>query len=46
VRELVSRNLSRFQADGFLKLEGRKVCILDPKSLKVETERAEGRAPA
>jgi CRP/FNR family cyclic AMP-dependent transcriptional regulator len=41
VRELVSRNLSRFQAEGILKLEGRKVCILDPESLRAEVERAE-----
>ncbi len=36
VRELVSRNLGRFQAAGILRVEGRKVWILDPESLKAE----------
>ena len=38
VRELVSRNLSRFQADGLVKIEGRSVLILDLKSLEAELE--------
>jgi CRP/FNR family transcriptional regulator, cyclic AMP receptor protein len=36
VRELVSRNLSRFQAEGLLKIEGRNVVISDLKSLEAE----------
>ncbi len=39
VRELVSRNLSRLQAEGILKLEGRKVWVLKPESLRAEVER-------
>lgn len=38
VRELVSRNLSRFQAEGLLKVEGRSVVITDVKSLEAELE--------
>ncbi|HEV2349789.1 MAG TPA: Crp/Fnr family transcriptional regulator [Terriglobia bacterium] len=38
VRELVSRNLSRFQAEGLLKLEGRTVIIRDLKDLEAEIE--------
>lgn len=34
VRELVSRNLSRFQAAGRLKIQGRNVMIHDLKSLE------------
>lgn len=36
VRELVSRNLSRFQAEGLLKIEGRSVVINDLQSLEAE----------
>lgn len=38
VRELVSRNLSRFQAEGLLKVEGRSVVITDLKSLESELQ--------
>lgn len=38
VRELVSRNLSRFQAEGLLQMEGRKVVILDQKALEAELD--------
>lgn len=38
VRELVSRNLSRFQAEGVLKIEGRTVTIRDPKTLEAELQ--------
>jgi CRP/FNR family transcriptional regulator len=41
VRELVSRNLSRLQAEGLLKLEGRRVVIPDLKSLEAELETVE-----
>ena len=40
VRELVSRNLSRFQAEGLLKVEGRSVVITDLKSLETELQSA------
>ena len=39
VRELVSRNLSRLQAEGMLQLDGRHVLILDLKALE-EASRA------
>jgi CRP/FNR family transcriptional regulator len=38
VRELVSRNLSRLQAEGLLKMEGRNVVICDLKSLEAELD--------
>jgi CRP/FNR family transcriptional regulator len=38
VRELVSRNLSRLQAQGMLRLEGRSVIIRDLKALEAETQ--------
>jgi CRP-like cAMP-binding protein len=41
VRELVSRNLSRFQAEGLLKIEGRNVVIGDLRSLEAELQGAE-----
>jgi CRP/FNR family transcriptional regulator len=41
VRELVSRNLSRLQSEGMLKIEGRTVTILDPKALEAELQSAE-----
>jgi CRP/FNR family transcriptional regulator len=41
VRELVSRNLSRFQAEGMLKIEGRKVTIVDLQRLEAELESGE-----
>ncbi len=37
VRELVSRNLSRLQAEGVLQIEGRSVLIRDLKALEAET---------
>jgi CRP/FNR family transcriptional regulator len=40
VRELVSRNLSRFQSEGLIRLEGRKVVLLDEEGLKQELNRA------
>jgi CRP/FNR family transcriptional regulator, cyclic AMP receptor protein len=36
VRELVSRNLSRFQAEGLIQMDGRSVVIVDPKKLESE----------
>jgi CRP/FNR family transcriptional regulator len=41
VRELVSRNLSRMQAEGILKIDGRKVTLCDLKALESEIENAE-----
>lgn len=41
VRELVSRNLSRLQAEGLLKIDGRNLVIADLKALEVETEVSE-----
>jgi CRP/FNR family transcriptional regulator len=41
VRELVSRNLSRLQAQGKLKIDGRIVTICDLKALETEIDRAE-----
>lgn len=36
VRELVSRNLSRLQAEGFLEVDGRKIVVKDVMGLKRE----------
>ena len=41
VRELVSRNLSRLQAEGFLEVEGRKIVVKDLAGLRQEQEVAE-----
>lgn len=41
VRELISRNLSRFQAEGMIKLDGRNVVITDLKALEAELQSAE-----
>lgn len=41
VRELVSRNLSRLQAEGVLRIDGRNVLIRDEKALEAETRSAE-----
>ena len=41
VRELVSRNLSRLQAEGMIKIDGRSVVICDLKTLGAETDSAE-----
>ena len=40
VRELVSRNLSRFQAEGMLKVDGRLVVVTNLKALEAELESA------
>ena len=36
VRELVSRNLSRLQSEGFLEIQGRRVILRDPEALSAE----------
>jgi CRP/FNR family transcriptional regulator len=41
VRELVSRNLSRLQAEGFLDVEGRKIIVKDLAGLKREQTSSE-----
>ncbi len=41
VRELVSRNLSRFQSGGLVKIEGRSVVIRDLQALEAELRPAE-----
>lgn len=41
VRELVSRNLSRLHAEGFLDVEGRKIVVKDVPGLKREQAAAE-----
>jgi CRP/FNR family transcriptional regulator len=41
VRELISRNLSRLQAEGFLEVEGRKLIVKDLAGLKRELTSAE-----
>lgn len=41
VRELVSRNLSRLQSEGMLKIEGRSVVISDLKALEAELRSAD-----
>jgi CRP-like cAMP-binding protein len=41
VRELVSRNLSRFQAEGLVTIDGRSVIIHDLKALEGELRSAE-----
>lgn len=38
VRELVSRNLSRLQAEGLLKMDGRSVTLCDLKALEAELQ--------
>lgn len=40
VRELVSRNLSRLQAEGLIKIDGRKLVISDMKALEADLESA------
>jgi len=40
VRELVSRNLSRLQAEGSVRIEGRKVTIRDTRVLEAELREA------
>ena len=41
VRELVSRNLSRLQAEGFLDVDGRKIIVKDLSALRREQTSAE-----
>lgn len=41
VRELVSRNLSRLQAEGYISLDGKTVHILNPKALREELQEGE-----
>jgi CRP/FNR family transcriptional regulator len=41
VRELVSRNFSRLQAEGILKVDGRNVWISDLNALEAEVRVAE-----
>jgi CRP/FNR family transcriptional regulator len=41
VRELVSRNLSRLQASGIIRIDGRTVLITDMKGLEQEIDKAE-----
>src|SRR6185437_1298905 len=41
VRELVSRNMSRLQAEGLIKLDGRDVIIPDLQALRGQLENAE-----
>lgn len=41
VRELVSRNLSRLQAEGFLEVEGRKIIVRDLDGLRREQTSSE-----
>ena len=41
VRELVSRNLSRFQSEGLLKMDGRNVIIRDVAALEAEIQSGE-----
>ena len=41
VRELVSRNLSRFQSEGLVKIDGRNVIIHDLKALEAEIQSSE-----
>ena len=41
VRELISRNLSRFQAEGMLKIDGRTVIVTNSKALESELQSAD-----
>jgi len=41
VRELVSRNLSRLQAEGLIQMDGRSVTIPELKALQAELDSAE-----
>ena len=41
VRELVSRNLSRLQAEGMIKIDGRSVVVCDLKALEAELQSAD-----
>lgn len=41
VRELVSRHLTRLQAQGFIAVEAREITLLDPKGLEAELSASE-----
>jgi CRP/FNR family transcriptional regulator len=41
VRELVSRNLTRLQAQGFIAVEAREITILDPEGLEADVTSSE-----
>jgi CRP/FNR family transcriptional regulator len=41
VRELVSRNLSRFQSEGLLRIDGRRIVITDLKALQAELDESQ-----
>jgi CRP/FNR family transcriptional regulator len=41
VRELVSRNLSRLQASGVIKMDGRTITIPDLRALEAEVQAGE-----
>ena len=41
VRELISRNLSRLHAEGFLEVDGRRIIVKDPAGLADEQEGSE-----
>jgi CRP/FNR family transcriptional regulator len=41
VRELVSRNLSRLQAEGLIRIDGRSVVVPNLKALEAELEAGE-----
>jgi CRP/FNR family transcriptional regulator, cyclic AMP receptor protein len=41
VRELVSRNLSRFQSEKLIQMDGRRIVIPNLKALEAELEGAE-----
>lgn len=41
VRELVSRNLSRFQAEGMMTINGRSVTVIDLKAMEAELQSGE-----
>ncbi|MCS7044059.1 MAG: Crp/Fnr family transcriptional regulator [Bryobacteraceae bacterium] len=38
VREVVSRNLARFQAEGIVRMDRRRIVIADPEALRAEAE--------
>lgn len=38
VREVISRNLARFQAEGILRIDRRRIVICDPEALRAEAE--------
>ena len=45
VRELVSRNLSRFQSEKLIQMDGRQLVIVDLKALEAELEGESSREP-